>query len=45
MPDSSKIVTRNNKLSSGMHVRAKTTSDFDLLTSNTKLKVLSVALA
>ena len=31
MPDSSKTSTRNNKLTtgSGMHVRAKTTSDFE----------------
>jgi hypothetical protein len=42
MPDAAKAITRNNKLTSGnaMHVRAKTTSDFDQLSSNTKLKLL-----
>ena len=39
-----KTDTRNSKLTSKMHIRAKTTSDFDSLTSNAKLKALQASL-
>jgi hypothetical protein len=40
------VPTRNNKLTSGngMHVRAKTTADFEQFASGSKLKEMKVAI-